>query len=399
MGCKQIVKVVAAVTLMFLTSSLTICQQPTAGQPQRSELAAYLKDHWRSPEDYVVSKFKDHDLVFIGEIHRVKHDPLLIQALIPKLYKAGIYNLGMEFANYSDQAQIDQLIAAPQYDEDAARRFLFNQFTTFGYKEYMDIFRAAWALNRSLPKGAPPFRVVGLNYAPNWKLVTVPNDQLTDEQRKAIFYNGSGDLFMARVVLKEFIQKDQKALIYSGIHHAFTRYLQPVYDLTKKKLNGLANDRLGSYVYLKVANRAFTVFLHAPWQSTETSPSHLREGPPVGGEIDAVLASFKDRRVGFDVVGSPFGQLRDPNTYYALGHDDFKLEDFCDGYIYQKPFKDYEGVTTDPLFITEKNFADAVQGVPNFEARANYKTPEDLIRVMREEADIPARFKVWGVLQ
>jgi len=42
----------------------------------------------------------------------IKHDPELVQALVPLLYKAGVYDLGIEFANYSDQALIDKLINA-----------------------------------------------------------------------------------------------------------------------------------------------------------------------------------------------------------------------------------------------------------------------------------------------
>ena len=69
----------------------------------KDELGPYLKVHWMPPEDYVVSKFQNHDIVFIGEWHRVRHDPLLIQALIRRIYQAGIHNLGMEFADHTDQ--------------------------------------------------------------------------------------------------------------------------------------------------------------------------------------------------------------------------------------------------------------------------------------------------------
>jgi len=40
---------------------------PVLNQPLRKELADYLVAHFQSPEDYVASKFKDHDLVFLGE--------------------------------------------------------------------------------------------------------------------------------------------------------------------------------------------------------------------------------------------------------------------------------------------------------------------------------------------
>jgi hypothetical protein len=368
-----------------------------AAQNNDNALSAYLTEDWTTPEDYIVSKFKDHDIVFIGEMHYIKHDPLLIQAVIPKLYQAGIYNLGMEFANFSDQEKIDRLTTGRRYDQDLARQILFDMFTTWGYQEYMDIFRAAWTVNRSLAKGAPRFRVVGLNYSPNYKLLTGPIDQLTAEQRKAVFYMGDDDAVMARVILKEFIDKNQKALIYSGINHALTHYRQPIYNFENKKLIRLNNERMGNYIYRKIGSRAFLIFLHSPWPSRQ-SQSPVGSVSPGNGKIDSVMAQFPNQRVGFDVAGTPFGQLRDSKAFYGLGHDDFKLEDFCDGYIYQMPFKNYQGVTTDPHFITKNNFAAAVQGILNFEARKNYKKPEDLIRVMRSLADIPGRFKAWGVL-
>jgi len=80
------------------------------------------------------------------------------------------------------------------------------------------------------------------------------------------------------------------------------------------------------------------------------------------------------------------------------GHPGFTLADFCDGYVYQPPFNEYEGATTDSLFVTAENMTRAVQGILHFDARANYKTPADFTRSMRELADIPRLFVVWQVL-
>lgn len=386
------------ISYMVLFLGVTVvAQSPQVILPadQQTELVAFLKAHWMPPEDYVVSKFKDHDIVFIGEFHRIKQDPTLIQALIPLLYKAGVLNLGIEFANYSDQPLIDKLINAEKYDEGLARRIAFQALTFWGYKEYEDIYRAAWELNRSLPKDAPRFRVVGLEYSPNYKLMTVPKEQLTNEQCKKIWYNGNGDEYMAGVILKEFVAKGRKALIYSGSHHAFTRYHLPYYDYETKTLNRLADNRMGNLVYAKIGSRAFFVFLHSPWMTKESEESMAL---PVGGAVDTVMANFADKRVGFDVAGTPFGKLKDPNAYYALGHDGFCLEDFCDGYIYQRPFKDYQGVTTDPRFVTAKNFHAALDGLANPQAKSHFKTPEDCTASMRRDADIPARFKEWGIV-
>ena len=40
---------------------------------------------------------------------------------------------------------------------------------TWGYQEYIDLYKAAWQLNHGLPAGAPPFRVVGLNVRQYWE--------------------------------------------------------------------------------------------------------------------------------------------------------------------------------------------------------------------------------------
>ena len=62
---------------------------PVLDSKLQAELLGYLEKNFRTPEDYVLSKFKDHEIVFIGEYHRIRHDVLLIQHLIPLLYKSG----------------------------------------------------------------------------------------------------------------------------------------------------------------------------------------------------------------------------------------------------------------------------------------------------------------------
>src|SRR5574341_506304 len=193
-------------------------------EPDLGKLIAYLTSHRQSPENYVVSKFRDHDIVFIGEYHRIKHDVELIHRLIPRLYKAGVYNLGIEFACYEDQDRADKLITASTYDEAVARLLIFHGLSDWGFKEYEDIYRAAWKLNKSLPRHAHKFRVVNLGYRPNWP---ARKEQMTSSDWNKVWWHGDPDRHMADVVIKEFADKHQKALVYSGQHHAFTRESDP----------------------------------------------------------------------------------------------------------------------------------------------------------------------------
>src|ERR1035438_3368653 len=360
--------------------SLVLAATPSSSQltkidpPKIEQLKSFLQAHYLTPEDYVISKFKDHDIVFLGEYHRIRHDPELVQALIPLLYKAGVHTLGFEFGVFEDQSEVARFLSASAYEEALPRKFLFHGDPLWGYKEYLDIYRAAWQLNHSLPPGAPRFRVLNLNY-PNQRKVDV-------------------DKYMAQVVLDEVVAKKEKALIYCGMHHAFTRYHQPVYDFKKGSLIRLNDERLGNLVYKQVGNRAMTISLHLPWVSSKGWDAP--EVRPVNGVIDEVMSKFQDTHVGFDVAGSPFERLPAADTYYAFGYPSFTLGEFTDGYIYQGPFRDYQGVTVDPQFITLSNLKEAQEAVAvlaGAEASKQLASPEIFQMAIQEDDNIERRVK------
>lgn len=143
-------------------SDCCLCQSDQHSDPNKAELIEYLRKHWKSPEDYVLGKFSQYDMVFLGEFHWVKHDVEFVQGLIPRLHAIGVYDLGIEFGSYEYQDKVDSLLVAETYDDALVRKLFLKFFVSWGYKEYMNIYRAAWLLNRFLPPGAPKFRVVNL---------------------------------------------------------------------------------------------------------------------------------------------------------------------------------------------------------------------------------------------
>jgi len=151
---------------------------------------------------------------------------------------------------------------------------------------------------------------------------------------------------------------------------------------------------MGNVVYHKIPNRVFNILLHYPWAAKKDMEE---ENYPVDGAIDTIMQEFENKRVGFDVRGTPFGNLKDDDTYYALGYPHFTLSTICDGYIFLNHFKDYEGCTVDTRFITEKNFEEALDYFDEPERRDEFKRPEDFIRLMNERADIKKRFKEQGL--
>lgn len=328
-------KKIALLLLFFIPSVLLQAQDK-----RKEDLLSYIQNHWKTPEEYVISKFKDHDYVFIGEYHRIKHDVVLISNLIPLLYKNHVYNLAIEFGIYTDQHLVDSLVTSPYFSRKLADSIVFSYYPVWGYKEYIDLYKAAWEVNHSNHADTTKFRVINLGC-------------LYNPCTKNHFAGNDPDVYMANVILKELVAKKKKALIYSGCHHAFTKYHQPLYDFKKDTLYGFNHTRMGNVIYDSVKERAFNIYLHAGWVSNKGFDTNCVL--PVNGAIDDAMKNFTDKRVGFDVVGTPFGKLTANDTYYAFGYPDFTLDKFCDGYIYQCAFKDYEPITMEPDFITSVN--------------------------------------------
>ena len=325
--------------ILILLLGLTIisCTPPVSSN---IEIDNYIKNNYQTPEEYVISKFSDHDYVFIGEQHRIKHDVNFISNLIPGLYKNGIMNLAIEFGASSNQSLLDSLLSMDQWDQDFAYQIASKgYYISWGYKEYLDILKKAWELNQTLEEGRPKFRIIYLN-----------TDYFPYEKGKAIYGGIEPDLNMSNTLQKEVIGKNEKALIYTGINHAFTRFNQIMYDSENTETFKLYDERFGNLIHKIYPERTFTIFLHAPWASKKRESSKAVK--PAKGVIDACMASFNNKPVGFNVTGTPFGALSSNDSFYCIGHDHFTLADFCDGYIFLKPYSQFEKVSVADGFYT-----------------------------------------------
>ncbi len=180
------------IVMLVLVLSQSASADPYPPIPSIEELSAYIQDNQISPAEYVISKFKDHDVVFLGEFHRIRHDAELVQNLIPLCYNNGIHLLALEFANRKDQHLIDSLLALPEYDESIAQLVTFNNGPSWAYREYLDIYKAAWELNRSIPEEAPRFRIIGVNCSGDWSFIQTREDRQNDSLRRLVWQNCPG---------------------------------------------------------------------------------------------------------------------------------------------------------------------------------------------------------------
>ncbi|WP_161965989.1 ChaN family lipoprotein [Steroidobacter cummioxidans] len=376
----------SAFCLMF--ASMKAAASTLLPEAEARQLAAYLKSHGATPEQYITGKFARYDVVLLGEDHRVKHNLLLAHRLIPLLYKAGVYNFGMEFGASEDQAALDALVTGERYDEAVARRLMFNYNVGWAFKEYMDIYRVAWQLNRSLPAGARKFRILNLSYKFDWDGF---NGVPTADNMERVFPKGDTERFRVELIRREVLAKQDKILILTGTGHAYTRYALPVNDYLSEGFYRLEDRSMGNLLYRLAPGKVFNILLHRPFYSQTGGPGDLVQ--PAGGALEQVMARRSNAPVGFDLVGTPLGELRD-DSYFAIGYPDFRLRDLADGYVFVKPFRAAEGCTIDEAFLTDANWPEAQRQHPAFpDLDSRPQSLEAYRRSIREFADVRSFYR------
>jgi hypothetical protein len=324
----------------WVSGAIVIAAAVTAANAQSA--ADYLVAHFQSPEDYVVSKFKDHDLVFLGEAaHGVRQNLLFLQKLIPRLYKAGIHNIGYEMIFSDEQPDVDKLLNAPTYDETKALTLLFHWDPQIGfaYQEYADVLRAAWTLNHGLPKGAPRFRIVGTDLRPDWRLVK-PGDNVTSRQTRWKAWFGSNQIarnvWMHAVMRREFVDKGVKALIYTGAGHA------PLYITRDEREETGLRFSVAYQISRYLGNRVTSVIVL----------SGASQNPAIADVMAGLPPRFQV--LGVDLKGTPVGALPVPDRIAAsivTEKRNLTLADYMDGVVYLSSTP--EPVTMAPGFITD----------------------------------------------
>ena len=310
--------------------------------------AGYLKKNGRPPIDYVVEKFKDHDLVILGEMHEIKEYCAFVSGLVEPLYrKAGVRVIAMESLNSKNNDALNRLASAGEYD----RKLVVSLFRDFGdgiwgFKEYMDIPMAVWQLNRALPADAEKMRLIGLNS--EW------TTQSIDDAAKLT----AVEEHMVDQAAAEILENGKKGLVQIGYNHSFVKYRQLM--LTK----GGAREFFPRFAYLlyqRYGDRVFQVCLHEPhFKAGAEALKQQTLRDPLGGLVEKAYVLAGGKPLGFDVDGSPFANLRDREDYFFDGQDNVVFSDLAEGYVILKPFADLDKkMTWVGGFISDGNFARA----------------------------------------
>jgi heme-binding uptake protein ChaN (Tiki superfamily) len=289
-------------------------------------LRDHLRQHGKPPATYLLAKLDDHRIVIAGENHWQRHDAQLIGDLAPELRRRGVA-LAMEFFPVSSQGDIDALISGPEWNPELANAIM--RAGDWPYVQYRDILRRAWEASRA--PGAQPLKVLALGPPADWR-------------EQGIRY----DAFMADHVRAYATDEQHRILVYCGMHHAFTRYLQ-----VERFGRGRATefmDRMGNILWRQFGQEVFLVALHKPEGCGAGEDAFATLCAPLDGAVDCAAVRNSGTPVGFDILGSPIAETQlDAKNFYAKGHPLLRMIDFADGYVWQAPVDDAGMVELIPL--------------------------------------------------
>ncbi len=369
-------------TLIILGMMLCCCSPGrTQVAPGLQRLYEYLRAEGEEPSSYILSKFAGHDVVLLGEDHGVRENLVFVAGLIPRLYTAGVRNIGMEFGASDDQAPLDSLVTAARYDVQAARNIMFDYNVGWAYKEYTDIYRAAWRFNRHQSRGAKKFRIFNISYIYDW---TAFDGQRSRGTMEKVFFKGPIDTYRADIIDREIIQKGEKILILTGTPHAS---IKP--DIPSSADNPYLNADLGRRLYSKYPDRVFSIMFHQPFDLRESDSARCAfAGDSI---IEDVVRALENRPIGFDVDTTDVGVVTDSGSF--AGGLSRSMPGQFQGYIFLKPLARLTGCTIDTGFYTRKSWENILRNFPDPDW---HKRPESLAELwiqIRDFVDLKKRYR------
>ncbi len=348
--------------------SSSLVEVSSLEQSDHDTFAKWLDKNGKDPVDYVVEVAKKHQITIFGEVHHIQDNLLFLNRIIPELYhRAGVTCIAMETCVVEDQAKLDKLVTSDRFDSELALQIARDEgWKAWGDKEYWDVFKTVWQLNKSLPEGKEKMRVIGIDFkwdgpsfgmtgtsqecagGPPWEKLRLL--RLLDDFPLLI----KRDEVMARNVEKEIIQKGKRGIVWVGLNHDYINYRQ-ARIIDEKVFSEWS--RMGFMLHQKYGDQVFHIRLHTSYNS-----------PMIAKLIERATAERENTPVGFDVAGSPFALLRNSNSGYFRFRPGVCFSDVASGYVYLKPENKLKrcewlsGYISRDMFIRNKPFYEAECG-------------------------------------
>ncbi|MFC1604079.1 hypothetical protein ACFL5F_03535 [Planctomycetota bacterium] len=300
-------------------------------------LARWVDRHAKPAQKYIIQLFETRQIVIFGEEHNVKEHKDFVIDLIPRLYhEAGVRCIGWEFSWYSQNKQLEELINAPTYDDNAVLQFARERSPDWNSTEHWEIIKAVWKLNQSLKPGSEKMRLIGLpDYVdiPKSYVLLKTKSANSPEFQEMIKEHINHDKGMAQHVEEEILQKEQKGFLFFGMGHDWTQYQYP-----PEATFGISYKSMGNYLKEKYGDKIFQIRAQA------SSDPHV---------IAQVMKRRDHISIGFNMQASPFANILVP---VYKGAPDVPWSKLAEGYLYLGPRVKFHRNTPIKGFVNEKMF-------------------------------------------
>ena len=301
----------------------------------------------QSASAHIVELAKAKQLVLLGDQIGIAQHVAFVSEVLPELYEAGVHNLAWEFTNSRAQESLDKLLSAETWDELRCTNLFIDLLGIgFTYREYADVLKAAWSLNRSLDAHDPQFRVIGLG------LPTYVEDPSLLEGRSATelelrnwwmggHYRDVAAFHMANTLTNEVLRSGGRAVALLSGERTTTKLVQWKDGLPTVSVGNLLHRWMGEGVARAVFHGAV-----ADGQAAERVEALVAAAPekPETFGIDLDLATLGN--VGLnEVIGSLDGN-----------ETSLRLKDVADSYIWLGNIESWRPCQLIESVATEKNF-------------------------------------------
>jgi hypothetical protein len=320
----------------------------------------WLNEYGKTPLSYILEKVSQHQVIIFGEVHEFSNYLSFLNDNIPYLYKAGVRVIAMEICRKSDDHLLNKLVIANNYDNDLALEIeRHNLWLVWGFKDYWDILKAVWAFNSGLDSSQEKINIIGLETDADMPSISLV---LPSEDRKAgpfyekfrifrtagsIPYVAYRDELMAKEIEDQIISKNKKGIVWVGSAHSYLNFKQPFSQ----------KGRMAYILHKKYGDKVYQIFLHYNDYSKQ-----------IASLLESSVQRSKFRQIGFDVLNSPFGILRDSSSEYFRDRPKISFSDIARGYLYLNPIdslvhcKFIQDFVSKEMFINEKPFFETVAG-------------------------------------
>jgi uncharacterized RDD family membrane protein YckC len=313
---------------------------------QINQITSWITEQAMEPVDYLVDFASNHQVTIVGERHGiVQYLDFLNESIYDLYHKAEVRVLALECCHSDQDADIQNLLTAKEFNTELALKITRgSSWHAWGYKRHWDVLETVWRLNRSLPEGSEPMRIVGI--FPPGDLISF---RMTKEGYIYRLFRALGDLpwlamhdaHYARRVEQQAFKEQRRTLVWVGASHAIECYShQVVYKDTVKN-----HFRMGAMLHGRYGDQVGTILLHGDYLF-----------PTIAKLIEKCSSNAEKSRAGFDITGSPLAEVTEHYAQHVRTKVDLPFKSFFSGYIVLAPLDQIEACDWWDGYISPRMF-------------------------------------------